>query len=340
MDPNDIWKDANENDDELRRNENEDGKDLFKVRNANDWVEEASKSKPPNMLFGEFWYEGEVCILFADSNQGKSILAVQIGDSVSRGVPIADFKMEAGPQRVLYFDFELTMKQFENRYSKNYQDHYVWSENMQRAEIDPNAEMPVNGSFEEYLSFSLERRIKLHRAQVVIVDNLTYLRYDSERARDASPLMKQLKGLKDKYGLSILALAHTPKRDKTKPITDNDLQGSKMLMNFCDSSFAIGNSSKDKSLRYVKQVKQRATEQVYGADNVALALIEKPNNFLQFTFKGFGAEWQHLKQEKEQLSEDMKAEILKLHTEGLSQRKIASKVGVSVSTVNRILNNK
>ncbi len=65
--------------------------------------------------------------------------------------------------------------------------------------------------------------------------------------------MKELKTLKDKYGVSILALAHTPKRDMSKPLTINDLGGSKMLMNFCDSAFAIGASHKAKGIRYLKQ---------------------------------------------------------------------------------------
>lgn len=51
--------------------------------------------------------------------------------------------------------------------------------------------------------------------------------------------MKQLKTLKNKYDLSLLILAHTPKRDLSKQLTRNDLQGSKMLINFCDSCFAI-----------------------------------------------------------------------------------------------------
>ena len=36
------------------------------------------------MLFGEFWHQGELCILFADTNAGKSVLAVQIGESIAR----------------------------------------------------------------------------------------------------------------------------------------------------------------------------------------------------------------------------------------------------------------
>jgi hypothetical protein len=111
--------------------------------------------------------------------------------------------------------------------------------------------------------------------------------------------MKHLKALKNKYGLSILALAHTPKRDLSKPITRNDLQGSKMLINFCDSAFAIGESSNDKNIRYLKQIKARSTEQIYDAENVCVCQIVKPANFLGFEFLNFGTEREHLKQQSE-----------------------------------------
>ena len=52
--------------------------------------------------------------------------------------------------------------------------------------------------------------------KIVIIDNITYLRHENERAKDALPLMKHLKRLKSKYNLSLLVLAHTPKRDSTK----------------------------------------------------------------------------------------------------------------------------
>jgi hypothetical protein len=42
-----------------------------------------------------FWYEGELCILFADSNLGKSILAVQIGNSINTGIATEPFPIEA-----------------------------------------------------------------------------------------------------------------------------------------------------------------------------------------------------------------------------------------------------
>ena len=48
-------------------------KGLFTVKPANLWIEQAKTRPIPQMLFSEFWHEGELCILFADTNLGKSI---------------------------------------------------------------------------------------------------------------------------------------------------------------------------------------------------------------------------------------------------------------------------
>ncbi len=269
---------------------------LLTVKPANQWIKEASTCPIPKMLLGEFWFEGELCFLFADTNTGKSIAGVQIGDAISRGEHIPGFPMEAEIQAVLYSDFELSKKQFEGRYSLNYEQPYRFSENFHRAEISPDAEIPEGyKGFEDYLIFSIEETIIQTGTRVLIIDNLTYLNAENERAKDALPLMKKLKTLKSKYGLSILALAHTPKRDLSKPITRNDLAGSKMLINFCDSAFTIGESSQDKNLRYLKQIKVRQTEFRYDSENVMVCIIEKPFNFLQFRFLNFGTEQEHLK---------------------------------------------
>jgi len=57
-------------------NEAKESKGLFTVKTANRWIEQAKTRPIPQMLFGEFWFEGELCILFADTNLGKSILVV------------------------------------------------------------------------------------------------------------------------------------------------------------------------------------------------------------------------------------------------------------------------
>lgn len=318
-------------------NEAKESKGLFTVKTASRWIEQAKTRPIPKMLFGEFWFEGELCILFADTNLGKSILAVQIGNSISKGEQVPGFKLETQKQPILYFDFELSDKQFENRYSVKFEQHYEWDKNFLRSEIDTDAVLPENQTFENFLNNSLERSIIETGSTVLIIDNLTYLKNETEKAKDALPLMKHLKALKNKYGLSILALAHTPKRDLSKPITRNDLQGSKMLINFCDSSFSIGESHSDKNLRYLKQIKQRNTEQIYDAENVCVCQIDKPFNFLMFEFVNYGKEWEHLKQHTEKDKESLNEKVNELKQQGRSYREIGAELGISHMKVSRIL---
>ncbi len=324
------WKQSFAKDLEKLKNKDE----FFKINTAAEWIEEAKSRPVPKMLFGEFWHESELCILFADTNLGKSILAVQIARSISEGIPIAGFTLQAEKQTVLYFDFELSDKQFEARYSKNYEDHCHFDENFLRAEINPDYEYSNQSfNFEDYLVFSLEERLKSGNIKIVIIDNITYLKNDTEKAKNALPLMHKLKYLKSKYSLSLLIIAHTPKRDSHKPLNRNDLQGSKMLINHCDSAFAIGESFNDPSVRYLKQIKCRNTELIYHSENVCLCRIDKPFNFLLFEFLEYAQEREHLRQISDQDLEQRDAEIIRLNDEGKSKREIGRMLNISDGTV-------
>lgn len=221
---------------------------------------------------------------------------------------------------------------------KFYVNHYKFSPYFLRAVIDPYSEKASRfKTFEEYLNFSIEYHIAESNAKILIVDNITWLRSETEKAKDALPLMKELNNLKKKFDLSILALAHTPKRDSSKPLNVNDLQGSKMLSNFADSIFAIGESSQSKQFRYIKQIKSRSTELIYGAENVCVFQIEKPSDFLQFEFLEYGNESDHLKQYTDQDSDKMISWIKELSEKGHPYRKISGLTGISPATVCRYL---
>lgn len=309
---------------------------LLLFRTANQCMDSAKLKPIPKMLFSEFWHEDEICILFADTNVGKSILAVQIADSISKGEPIKGFKMTAGRQKVLYFDFELSEKQFENRYSIDYQNHYIFYEDFYRIEINPNCVDFLN--FELKLFDEIESEIKKLGAKILIVDNLTYLKTQTtETSKEALPLMKLLKDLKLKHNLSILVLAHTPKRNHSSPININDIAGSRQLANFTDSAFAIGQSSKDKSWRYLKQIKARATEKMYESENVILCTIGKPFNFLGFEFMDFVIESQHLTIQDSEAKDELEQAILELKKENpdISRYAIAKRLGINQMKVKR-----
>ncbi|RLD86128.1 MAG: LuxR family transcriptional regulator [Bacteroidetes bacterium] len=314
---------------------------ILKTVTANNWLKEASLKDTPKRLFGDFMFENELCIMFGDSNTGKSILAVQIADSISSEKEFNPLHMELKNNSVLYLDCELSDKQFEMRYSDHGKFHYQFSENFLRSEID--SEKLINTkektSFEEQLIESIEQGIKENSTRLLIIDNLTYLSSENEKAKDALPLMKHLKGLKSKYNLSILILGHTPKRDLTKPLSKNDLSGSKMLINFCDSAFAIGESTQGSSIRYLKQIKVRNTSINYDKDNVIVFSIEKSSHFLKFEFMGFGAEYEHLKHISSEAKEKLDNEIVELKKEKphLNNSELAKRLGTYKMKVWRVL---
>ncbi|SOD88532.1 AAA family ATPase [Spirosoma fluviale] len=315
---------------------------LFKIKKASQWIEEAKNRPIPQMLFDVFWHEGELCILFADSNVGKSILAVQIANSISKGKSIAGFRLESHlPQQILYFDFELSDKQFETRYSQNFSNHYPFSDKLLRVEIDPEAGIPdvYKNNYEAYLLHQLEIAVVEVKAKILIIDNLTYLGSDNEKGRDALSLMKQLKALKKKYDLSVMVLAHTPKRDMSKPLNGNDVSGSKMLMNFCDSAFAIGRSTLNSTIRYIKQIKERSTEKVYGDDNVCVCNIVKHSNFLEFELTGYSEEREHLREWTGKALNELDQQIIEIKQTNpeLSNRSIADKLKTNHMRVGRVL---
>ena len=91
--------------------------EVFDIRSANDWINEARAVGEPKMLFGEMWLEGELAVMFGGSGMGKSLLAMQIAESIARGRAVEPFEMTAAAQNVLYLDVELTAKQFQMRYA-------------------------------------------------------------------------------------------------------------------------------------------------------------------------------------------------------------------------------
>jgi hypothetical protein len=136
-----------------------------------------------------------------------------------------------------------------------------------------------------------------------------------------------------------LALAHTPKRNLSLPITKNDLAGSKHLSNFADSVFTIGESSKDKSLRYIKQLKARATEIIYDSENIIVCEITQPHNFLGFEFLDFSDEREHLKIQTDNEHTNLDNSILELKKleQSISNYEIAKRLNTNKMKVKRVL---
>lgn len=299
-------------------------KTMFRTRTANECLLDASLQPIPRQLFQTLIFEGEITLIFADTNVGKTIFAVQIGNEIA-----AKFE-----EKVLYIDLELSDKQFESRYSDNYTNHYRFSNNFYRVDFQRRFSLPEGVRYEEFFIQSLKDLIEDTGAKIVFIDNMTKLvSGDTDQAKTAKPLMDRLTDLKFDYNLTLILLEHTRKTDDGRPISLNDLQGSKMKANFADAAFSIGRSAKDKNFRYVKQMKVRSTENFYDSDNVAVYEIVKENSFVHFSFVKFDSEYNHLKRLDENAKEDRKAKAIEMKAQGISNVAIAKELGVSEGTI-------
>lgn len=311
-------------------------KNVLMSKLANEWLEIGLKMDNPDELFGKIIHEGEVGIMFSNTGKGKSLLAVQLADAISNGNPILGLRSKKN--KVIYFDFELSTKAFQQRYSNDNNTLYNFSNDFIRVEIDRNQIIETkNVSFEELIIESIKGQIIRAQAKVIIIDNITFLSASNEKSQEALALMKFILDVSRKDNCSILLIAHTPKRDIYTPIQLEDLAGSKALSNFVDVCFCIGESVKGSDIRYIKQLKNRNYPIEFGPDNVINCQITKENCFLKFDFLGFGSEKSHLQQDNKETDLNKYQKARDLKNSGKSNVEIANTFKCSEKTIRRWL---
>lgn len=209
-------------------------------------IEDGKKKPPIHRLWGDFWWENELVFLFADSGIGKSILATQIAYEICKGES-EYVEVETEPQKVLYFDFELSDRQLARRYANaEFPDTFIRSAISEDISQDELSMGMIDGMRDKMLEMG---------AKVMILDNLSYLSTQTAEAEYAGVIMDGLTRIKREMGISIMVIAHTPKIEENKPLSKTNMAGSKILSNFADGVFAIGRTKSGG--RYLKLLKTR-----------------------------------------------------------------------------------
>jgi KaiC/GvpD/RAD55 family RecA-like ATPase len=271
---------------------------LFLARPANAFLKGNGKPKSEKRLFGDFWLEGEMTVLFGETGCGKSVLAMQIARALTGGPRFEPFEMDVEPGRVGYFDFELNEEQFAKRYTSdiptaNEEDPFL--DNLILCPAQVLRSLPPGfDSLHDFLIHSIIEIVDIFAVKFVIIDNITWLSPNLESSSNAQRLMKTLVQLKKELGFSILVLAHTKKRPPYQPIELVHINGSKMLSVFVESMFALGASRRGRNLRYIKPLKHRYTPDRDAETEVATVRIGKESNFLGFGFEGLTDERSHI----------------------------------------------
>lgn len=297
--------------------------DLWNMK-ANEVMEKAAKMKDRLPLYEPFWNEGEICVLFAKSNLGKSILAVQIAEEIARS-----------GKKVNYLDYELEAKQFQQRYcNEKTKENYKFSNNLFRADLSVDLELNSEGRVKRF--FEKIEELSQFGIKIFILDNITSLVDRIENGDVILEFMRNLKRMKERYELSILIIAHTTKKSDTTPLNQDNLAGSKKLMNFVDSAFAIGQSMIKPDVRYIKQLKSRAGKYTYNENNVMLCRIVKKDNFPHFVKCGYAVEKDLLCTKRSIANPDKRGLMdaaYSLYKKGYSYRQISKELGVSDKTI-------
>lgn len=235
-------------------------------------------------LWGPFWNEGEVSVFFSETNVGKSILAVQIAHDISRGC-YSVLNEPMPPREVVYFDYELTDRQFRDRYSEAaFESGFIRATPFN----DAIEVLNLNGAVND-----IERCFEMGY-KVVIIDNITFISDNINNSSKVLELMKRLKNRAAATGASLLLITHTPKRQPNKIITKSDASGSINILNFADSAFTIGRSYLKPELRYLKQIKVRAGEFRYTEENVLVGYFATIDGMLQFRPVTEQSEYSHI----------------------------------------------
>lgn len=305
----------------LKKLYNEDG-DVFELRNE---VADKMRVQSPQAMFiesdmnqdiadgmhlpemhqmvGSLLLKGQVGFFFGEPGTGKSGMAVQIGDAVSKGEDIIKGILvnDCDPERVLFVDFELTTKNISNRYiNKDTGQMYVFADKTMFKRLSISKDfLDFDKGVAKITLTELEHQILMFKPGLVIIDNISFL--TSESASDnniAIQLMKKLISYKRKYDLTLLVLAHTVKSiNKYMALEKSHMAGAAQLEQFCDAKFGIKTSALDDKMKYIKAFKNRDQDMVLLDHNVLVMEYGKhgaANNFLSFKHLQFERETVHI----------------------------------------------
>ena len=154
--------------------------DPFILRNAKERMDAAKDMEIPNMLMGELIYERTIIMLFSETGLGKSLLAYQFGDAVSRGKSILGLENNTKPQNVLLVDFENGEMVYKKRYNEvtkqngkeSYFNEYPFAfNNFHMCDLeDPDKyQVPKTNTIEWWFEY-IKYKAEVSNSKIVIID--------------------------------------------------------------------------------------------------------------------------------------------------------------------------
>jgi len=310
---------------------------VLRMQTMDEVMDEGAAAPPARWICGNLIKEREVAIIYGDAGTGKSVFAFQIADVASKGEQLfdhIDFRNECGPKQTIFFDFELESSEVYSRYSTQHSVH-EFSDQLHRCSINPDF-LDFDDA-DQLITNEIQQVVETMKPELVFIDNITYITAESTDPSIATKLMKRLLALQKAYSpLTIVVIAHTPKRDMSMPIEDRHLSGARNLSNFAKTLVAVSRSRLDPDFRYIKHVKCRNGRMLHGEDNVIECMIGKEGDFLGYELRGFATEASHLEvKDFSEVDTEMVEYAIKLRRQGSGWRTVAKEIkrelGISIA---------
>ncbi len=301
----------------------------FEVCSMNDFLARARST--PRPLFGDLWLEGELSVLFGEPGCGKSLLAVQIADSIASGNRLKRHYKAPRRQKVVYVDLESHPTQFCRRY--DYDDDERGSK-LYKFPANLTFIGPAAGAAADIAVIG--ERVKALGAKVLIIDNIGHL-MKNRTSTEAARVMHELRRLTRVDGISILLLVHGMPGNLRRGIEASDMPFAAVMTGLADNIFAIGHVSGDPAGRYIKHIKPGSAPLTFGAAHVPWCRIKKRANFTYFDFRGFAREAVLRTSDNDRREWQLIERIGELKDSGMSVRDIGRVIEMSKSSVQRYL---
>lgn len=229
----------------------------------------------------EYWRKGDFVLLFSRTGHGKSILAMQIADCISKGFDLQGKKNDFGPQKVCMIDLEDNPLAL--RYDLKSQEPGInLKGGLKLAQPPLVSNHPQHGQVHtaEVATTYVTKIIKelYHDGfQVFVVDSMIYTK--------AVVIMHELKKLVDEFNVSILLTGFSDDHHQQAMRID-DFNYPRYLKLF-DGVLCL-NELSDGKVRYIKAWKnsKRIDDCADIQSSVDLYEIQKTSNNIKFVLLG------------------------------------------------------
>lgn len=206
--------------------------DYFQSRTIDKVFEDGLNTPRRKKIVGAFLYQNSTTYLFSRTNYGKSLLVFQFAYAAATGTnfyPCEALKNECDPMKVLVVDLELEAIDIVERHGialNSMNLEHCANLRYLHEKLDQTVELGFG------LLDKIERAALHHKAELIIIDNISKLLPDSLKADMVTVMITMLNRVRNKTGASILVIGHTTKGNPRIAVQPTDYFGSSMLQNF------------------------------------------------------------------------------------------------------------